>query len=337
MLNTVRAFAIRWLLEPGKKPKKHVIKILSAWIDAPDNPAFPTEGCTHRKFYNDKYENPIDCDDIITAKQSKKILGIKIYEDDNYIGGFAMVAPHNYYSDVYNSEGNPSSYHYGFKQVCAYDYPSAVAGYYNCAKSTEVCGYTQMTEPSGYFKNKYAEHGFTDPLPEFGGSEPGGIAHVQDPYNYDEDYDSVSYSAYKCITQAELLTPRIVIVNQYYLRIEPGFKYKLNYFWELVNLRKKSTNTWEKGPIEHSMIEELPYTYYVPYYVSKTATQNNHPDFADVDQYVTYDPETGRAIISGNGYFLHYVDGMTQSKLIEYNQKIRDTENYEVITGIDEN
>lgn len=55
MLDTARSFAIRWLLEPKKKPKKHVIKMLTAWIDAPNYSDYHIEDTFHNKVYDDVF------------------------------------------------------------------------------------------------------------------------------------------------------------------------------------------------------------------------------------------------------------------------------------------
>ncbi len=339
MLDTARSFAIRWLLEPMKKPKKHVIKMLTAWIDAPNNEDFHIEDTFHVKLHDDNFYDDgtvyLVVDDIIIGKQSPKIIGIKIYIDDEYIGGFCKVQIMPNCTHIYNSSTDEDDYDYEYDISCIYDYESSISPPYNCAQSAEVYGYTQMTEIDPAKRKQYADIGITDPLPEMnyglGNTDLGGISHVTSCDALTTDYSAMGVFDYRCTNQCELMASTLVSWGT----VKAEYKYTCKKTWNIVNTVSKSTGEINIGPIEISEVSTG--TREITYGFTDIALKYA-PDLASADIQLIYDPKTGRVRDSiGMGDYMHYVDGLTEEKLKELTTKIRDTENYEVITGIDEN
>lgn len=322
---------------------KHTIKFLAAWIDAPDTP-YPSEGSTQCDVYtNYEHDNIVEishtASDMITAKASSKMLGIKIYEDDVYIGGFGVVClDYAAAKIVLVPEGVRQEENI---IVCTHDYDIA-PGHAVYAQSSEIHGYTMLSEPAEITKQFYIAKGLSDPNPEMaftggartpvpGSDYPGlsiavfnSFAHHSENYEYAQTYDYVRKSE-SVITgsSVEYRSPTEIVVGAECTR-------NITEIWTNVNMKLK----------EGGMVSG-------PEIYTESSTENKSwlfnvigpdqlPDIKYAAPELTVDAYGNVTAASGLGYYMHYIDGMNPELLAECAGKATKNADYTLITGVEE-
>lgn len=322
---------------------KHTIKFLAAWIDAPDTP-YPSEGSTQCDVYtNYEHDNIVEichtASDMITAKASSKMLGIKIYEDDVYIGGFGVVC-------LDYAAAKIVSVPEGVRQeeniiVCTHDYDIA-PGHAVYAQSSEIHGYTMLSEPAEKTKQFYIAKGLSDPNPEMlftGGTRtpvPGSnyfglsiavfnsFAHHSENYEYAQTYDYVRKSE-SVITgsSVEYRSPTEIVVGAECTR-------NITEIWTNVNMKLKEGGM-VSGPeiYTESRTENKSWLFNV-------IGPDQLPDIKYAAPELTVDAYGNVTAVSGLGYYMHYIDGMNPELLAECAGKATKNADYTLITGVEE-
>ena len=314
----------------GHKNKKHIIKIVSAWIDV-SNLNYTHDGTTiyEAYYYNDNKELAQSANDVIEAKVTSKALGIKIYDDNQYIGGFTVVRVGGYYPSI---SLKPNNHKYTTAILCTDD--DDVQGGSGCSSQTIVNAYTRLSELPSSIKNIFIQNGLSNPKPYISVGGHGLVASIPTHYT-DLENEFIQYhcSAYYSNSVANLIPPRIENIGTPHFSIRAGCVRNKTMIWDLVNVRDRLTNNWINGDVKRQSTYKK--TLYNTAYISKSLLPIFNSDINTIN--ISIEPnENGYFYISGEGNHLYFVDGLTSEKLIEYGEKITDTENYVVITGIDD-
>lgn len=314
----------------GHKKDKHIIKIVSAWIDV-SNLNYAHDGTTIFEAYNydDNKELVQSTNDVIEAKVSSKALGIKIYDNNQYIGGFAVINITGYHSSI---SLKPNNNNYTSTILCGYD--REISGY-SSSPQTMVNAYTRLLELPPAIKNMYIKDGLSNPKPYMTQNTAGlhGIARTFQYRDTKNEFAVYAHSTYCCSVISNLISPRISGIGMPYFNISAGCERNITTTWNLVNVRDKLTNNWINGDVKRQIIETE--TLYSTAYISRSYLSIFNSDINTTNISIETN-EDGNIYVSDAGNHLYFVDGLTSEKLIEYGEKIADTENYIVITGIDD-
>ena len=312
MIDTVRAFAVKWLLEPTKKtpptPSKRIIRFVTAWL-APPNKFDVNIDCDWQAWKRspsnmDEYE--LAYHDNLSMSQGN-ILGIKIYDDNRYMGAFAGVTVEQYYMSrvLKGRDGQTTN-----KVICDY---SPRAQYDVLASETvSYIAATQLGKASEWQKSRatYENCPFeVSPILDFGHS--GAAFDLNDPRTF-SGYSQYEIKRYECnIKPADISAPVISVKpSETYIGLK--YTFNINETWELVNL-KNDANEWVSGSetVNQTRTRESGHG---------IAIDDKHikPDLSTAEIKIEYDENGEEISTEGFGEYVAYYDGLTPEIMSEY-------------------
>lgn len=312
MIDTVRAFAVKWLLEPTKKtpptPSKRIIRFVTAWL-APPNKFDVNIDCDWQAWKRspsnmDEYE--LAYHDNLSMSQGN-ILGIKIYDDNRYMGAFAGVMVEQYYIScvLKGRDGQKKC-----KVICDY---SPRAQYDVLASETvSYSAVTQLGKASEWQKSRsvYKDCPF-EISPNIYGSYTGAAF---TPYNHANasGYSRYDVKKYECNIKTANVSSPIITVKPSETYIGLKYTFNINETWELVNL-KNDANEWVSGSetVNQTRTRESGHG---------IAIDDKHikPDLSTAEIKIEYDENGEEISTEGFGEYVAYYDGLTPEIMSEY-------------------
>ena len=330
MLDTVRSFAIRWLLEPTEKepptPSKRVIKFVTAWLDPPNK--FDTDiDCDWQEWRSgptnyDEYE--LVYHDNLSMMQGR-ILGIKIYDDNKYIGAFSQVYVQRYYTSCINGHGKKQIIN---KFICDYSqrthWDEGVSETVSYSINTQISKASEWQKSRATYKNCPFE---VSPILYFGHS--GAAFDLNDPRTF-SGYSQYEIKRYECnIKPADISAP-VISVKPSETYIAVSCVNDITETWEIVNLKNES-GEWVNGSnVINQTSQDL-----TGGFVMAIDDKHIKPDLKSAEIKIEYDEDGEEISCDGPGWYTAYYDGLTPEIMSEYAAIARsyDGSKIEVIMG----